>query len=55
MWGLTSKDVVILFERVTGAVLSYIIVINTLHVADPIYIIIGTMSISFIISKMVPW
>lgn len=55
MFNLTVKDYLMLFEKVLSAVVSYIIVVNALGVAEPVYIIIGTMTISFMLNKILPW
>lgn len=55
MFNMTGQDYLMLFEKVLSAVASYIIVVNSLGVAEPVYIIIGTMTISFVLNKILPW
>lgn len=55
MLNLTVQDYLTLIEKILSAVIAFIIIVNSLGVSDPIYIIIGTMIISFVLNKVLPW
>lgn len=55
MFNMTGQDYLMLFEKVLSAIIAYVIVVNSLGVTEPVYIITGTMTISFVLNKILPW